>query len=1417
MSINLNIEKYGGKSVVPVTCGSSMGTAFYIGENRFLTAWHVVAEAESQEQPISLLIEGVTKYCRLNKLEDMDVALLTCENELPDIRPIGLLKTNFREDEFEIIGYPQELGNGIDYFGVRVKNLKELKDYKKGFDVMVLRTDPFGFHSYSGFSGAPVLNQKGVAVGVVTDQMYNTLGYTSIKSISNKLREKHISYLEDADRYDMRDVGIGVCEDLATKACLKMKSRYNRENHVDDVALETRLQVFCGYETDRWAKVFRNEMIKWYKDVGPTIKAAVNKLTKLKTYMESNDVNIKDVANDIEFLLNTRESKNSNKYFIVGHFRDRLREISKLMDEAQSAENLENERFMYIHGDAGCGKTQHMCYFTQKISQYRNVYLLFGTDFELGKEPAQSIREALGWDNELMFASLNKEMEHRCRYATFIIDALNEGEGTFIWNTLLPALKADLEQYPRLKLIVTVRTMDPGDKLNEQFKCGWVKTEINGFSNIRKAIEKYFRSTPIYDDVEDYLYVKEFQHPLLLKIFCQVYHQLSVKQRKDIDILILYDLYYKSKNEEVSRLADEDPEQQVTTRVMKLFGDLSLQKYQCCDVPREEVINLANKICPNRLWSKNLYHALVKSNLMMEYKLNNVLKTTFQYDSMGDYMRAMSMLQAYKTEIELLQAVVELTQKINDTRINYNVRMHISNTIKTLLSIWNPTVEIWQRTEFNNGVLTQLMLESLEMRNLKSKKSTLPENMLENLIIYNDYFISPEYLLANFALYRDLLMEPVHNKLLKMKMLDRDEKWTLNVNKMHDDYSYLFKISQMELESNEKNARAYIRLLCWMTAASHPQLRNLLRRVVASWLREFSQLSKELIEKFYLCDDPYILRSVYSAVYGVLLAKRDKNLAHEVAETVYKSLYENQVHVPTEIEVRSWTLKILELNHILNPGDAYWDGAKPPYYRKDNLMEIPAGENFEDESYFGNGNGAKKLHRSLFYWDFNRYIIGTNSRNESTTYFKDGKPVNLGDITRAIAYRIKSVYRYSQALSDYDDGVRWEERVHRQTERMGKKYQWIAFGEVNAYLSDTCQMKKDWWSNKPPVETPFPWYDSNTVTFEPTLMLNGNRSYLDQDFFEEITDEDLMAGEAHEWLKNKGRVPKPIIIVKDKEQKDWVNIVGYQKNEKSENEDERETFVFICPCLVRSEDADAFENWAKEQCFYGRWMPEDSGHYEYFWNEFPWSDSYKSLDLEEELGIWGKGIEAPCKVMLPYASQLQEYYEGIDDDEEYEGTIYMPSAKMFDFFGWHTAERGVTRDKEGNVVSMCRNLQGDILDTLVIRRELLNKYLEDMGLVLFYCMLAEKRLSQEPLQRLSCCLKYDTKSDPIIVQPMTYEEDFPKSEPVEKEDMIDIIPPTIWSQTNQDGGSDVLANLFHNYDKMIEDRKKYEKNNNENE
>lgn len=1414
MNLDLNIDYYGGKSILPVTCGSCRGTAFYIGNQRFLTAWHVVSESVSLNEDIYLIVDEKLLSCRLIPLGDMDVALLECENEMLDITPIELLKTDFRPNiDLEIIGYPQEIGNGIDFFGVKVKNLRKLYDTSKGFDVVVLRTDSFGFHSYSGFSGSPVLNTKGVAVGVVTDQLYNTLGYTSIDIIADDLTEKKVRFSENADQFDTRPFGIGTCMELATKACRKMKSRYTN-NHIKDEDLETQLEVFCGYNVDRWEKEFRQRMNKWYQNTNATYKAAIDKITSLKTFMQGDELS-NDCFRDMDYLLNRRESENSDDYFIRGKHRKELTDVISLMEVAQEAKDLSKKRFMYVHGDAGSGKTQHMCHFVERMSSLINIYLLFGTDFEAGK-PIHSICKALHWDDVHTLDKLNAEMVQRNRFATFIVDALNEGAGTYIWLDLLPVLRAEIDRFSRLKLIVTVRTMEPGDMLNNHFKKGWVNLKTRGFSNLREAIEKYFDAAGIHENANDYLYVREFQKPLFLKIFCQVYHQLPYEYRKDLDILLLYQLYYKSRNTKVSHRSDEDPERMITPKIMRQIGDLSLFTYNCGDVPRAKVVELSNEMCPNRLWSNSLYHSLLQENLIMEYWLNNELMTTFEYDSMGDYMRTQCILLNKKRDYSCLDTILAFVKRLNNPTASYNEKKHINNTIKTFLSVWNPQPDIWHNKEFQDGALTCFLLDSLGLRNMKSEKSTLPKDMVARIVMSNDQYINPEYLLANFTLYKEHLIQPVHELLMKMSMVERDERWTVNVNRMQDDYSFYFKIRQIEVQNNEDDVNSYLRLLCWMLTASHPQLRYHVTRLVYGWLLKYTRLCNNLIEAFYKCNDPYVLRGIYSSVYGVLLVKRDKDLIHQISKLIFEKLYNQHFYVPSEIEVRTWTLKILEFNHLYNPEDGYWEIASPPYPRMDNLLLVPDGEDVYKKDYFGSEGGALKLHRSLFEWDFNRYIIGTNTNNASKTYFRDGVGVSLSSITEAVAYRIKHEYKYSKKLSEYDDTVTWDTRSSRVNERIGKKYQWIALGEVKAYLCDVCQIKKDWWGNKPPVEIPYPWYDREKTLFDPTLTLTDNRSYLDQDIFDEFVGENLMVGDGTAWLNSRELVPKPIIVLKDKKGLDWVNIIGYQKEEQEKNDEKRESFIFICPCLVKNENASKFENWAKDQCFYGRWMPEDTGHYEYLWKEFPWSDSYKSMEFEEEHDIVGYGVSAPCKVLLPYATQLQEHREGIEDDDEFEGMVYMPSTDMFDYFELHTAERGVTRDCNETVVALCRNIQGDIFDTMVMRRELLNQYLQAKDLTLFYCMLAEKRLSLGPqqffMQRLSCCMRYVLESEPIVIQQMKDERDFPKTESVEQNnnEILEGISPEIWQQIKQEGRKESILNLFKDYDEISSKRKDME-------
>ena len=1362
--MNLNIDFYGGKSILPVFCGECRGTAFYIGEKRFLTAWHIVSEG-SDEDGVDIIIkrEQGDIACRLIELGEKDIALLEADEEINDITPIPLLKTDFKPYlKLKIIGYPQELGNGLEYFGVNCKNYRTITHSNDGFDTIVLRTDPFGFHSYSGFSGSPVLNTKGFAVGVVTDQLHNTLGYTSIDSVTKVFDIYGVEYSVRAEQNDTRPVGIGRCMKLAEESLNRMISRYDNKCHVEDVWLERQMELFCGYDIYRERDKLRDDLNYWYNHLTDKYKKYVDTFQTIRACLDGGDFNNDDLIGELAALRSYQDEK-AGQTFIPGIFLKKLFDLEDYAYDVKEIERFTNTRFLYIHGDAGCGKTHHMCYAVARLSEFVNVYLLFGTDFHASESPVDTILQTPRWGGDITLEALNDEMRSKGRYATFIIDALNEGEGTYIWNSKLLELKSTFDKLERLKLVVTVRSMEPHDNLHELFRDGWQEIEVGGFSDLPMAIKTYFDVSKIHEEPNNYFHIKEFQKPLFLKIFCDVYFHLRQDLRKDIDILYLYELYFESRNEEISIGADEDPEKWIAPNMMYKLGGCSLLSYHCYDVPRKKAIAIANKICHYRTWSKSLYHCMLKSNLIMEYKTKNGMMTTFQYDSMGDYVRCKMILDNNKWDdygcLHQLLRLADSIKSVSETEGN-----KIKNTIICFLSVWNPSVDIWNRSEFCYGILTHFLLQSMTLRNMKSKRSTLPKGIVADIIRKNTQYLKPEFLLDNFELFHSCLEDDVHEFLMEMTMRERDENWSISVNEMYDRHSLLFKINKLEISDDERQVGALLTLFLWMLSASHPQLRYLVLRRINFFLKKYPELCLLLIQRFFQCNDAYVLQGVYSSIYGVLLVIRDADLTHRIAELLFAKLYHQQMMVPNEISVRSWTLRILEFNHLMNPDDNYWEKATPPYRRDDNMMSFPAEESFNDNNYFGNNNGAHCMHHSLFHWDFNWYVIGTNSRTDSETYFKDGVAVKLEDITNAVAYRIKHGIGYSDILGEYDARVKWDDRPHHYTERFGKKYQWIALGEVKAYLCDTCQMNKTWWSNNGFVDIPYPWYDADKITYDPTLMMYGNKPSFDSEKFKEVKGQDLIIGEPKEWLESREIMPEPCIIVKDINDTDWVNIVGYQRTKDSKEKDKREIFVFICPCLVKNENANAFELWAKEQCFYGRWMPEDKGQYDYLWNEYPWSDRYRSLDFEDEIEISrGNGI-APCSVILPYGTQMQEYSEGIEDEDAFQGMVYMPSSDMFEYFDLHTAERGVTRNAQGDIVALERDIPGDTLDTLVMKRSMLNDYLEARHYTLFYCMLAQKQLIREPqtfnIQRLSCCMKYNPQGNPIVVQPMKDERDF---------------------------------------------------------
>lgn len=98
----------------------------------------------------------------------------------------------------------------------------------------------------------------------------------------------------------------------------------------------------------------------------------------------------------------------------------------------------------------------------------------------------------------------------------------------------------------------------------------------------------------------------------------------------------------------------------------------------------------------------------------------------------------------------------------------------------------------------------------------------------------------------------------------------------------------------------------------------------------------------------------------------------------------------------------------MEWQWHLSGDNTYWTAAQPPYnVPKSNPYENIPNENIP-ENFFGTNHGADSLHRSLFVWDFYRYIMGGNTSDELDKFIMDGMPVSIKETSKAIALLIKT-------------------------------------------------------------------------------------------------------------------------------------------------------------------------------------------------------------------------------------------------------------------------------------------------------------------------------------------------------------------------------------------------------------------------
>lgn len=1305
MKYPIDIRKAIYASVVPVRCDNERGTAFFITPDTLVTARHIVAQNAVNSVPVIISTDKQV-LCDVEYIAEegvnVDVVLLRCKDYQQEDY-LKLLAAEFNEDrQLTIVGYPKEIGNCSDIISMEVQD--RLGNRKEDYDTTVVRTDSLAFTSYKGFSGSPVLNEKGSVIGITVNQLGGSLGYASIKSLATRFENHNVVVSKDWQSEDFSPCGRGTSQRQVEKAVGYAALRYNRNLHVGNSGFDEEVNMFALrqyrlYKEKDIKEIEYKAIISFGKELVKYRKGDYDMLFTILRIWRNNNPNSERWSPDIK-----------------DFYRDEYPKLQPLIDKWRLGKN----QIVLAKGKAGMGKTHYVCATAERLCKEMNVYLLFGSRFSEDQDFESQLCSMMGI-GENALQKLNGKMMEENSNALIIIDALNEGATENFWNVAMKRMETLLKLYDRLKLLITYRD---DEEFDLSIPCSII--ELRGFEdNTQEAIQKYFAHYQIADTDGNIQkrYFAEFSEPLFLTMFCIVASHDLRYMMDDFTYSDLLHQYIKYRNDMVSKGVDEDSHRNVTKNALMKFANYSLYYNQCSDISRQKARHYADQICRNRTWSNNLLNWILKENLMLSTGQQGE-RLMFGYQKMGDFLMADIFAHNKMTDAAKVDFILE-----KGTHREY---ASYRRFIIALLSEWELTSQLLERkiaTKMHHLILAslrhhgkndQVIFEWMQTNNIYSVR--ILHDFLKDITI--DVFMS------------------AHQKLKSIDIAHRDKVWSTMVNQEYshrlDAQRFADFIAIIPREDTDEGWSKVVILLCWMCTSPHPYVRGAVMRKLVEIFCNKTQMALFALNEFFDCNDPYVVQVITCAIYGYLLRKRDATEATKIADLILHFFYQDH-KAPEDILVRQWTMLTLALADELNGINTHFSAIRPPFVSKNpyDLVVDKAEEISKD--YFGLSNGSWKMYETLFgFSDFRRYIIGTNSRANSDVFLKkEGthvKALLLADIILMVANIAKHDFHWNDDLGKLDDNVYSEGRYNNLTERFGKKYLWLALYKADTLLSDHFKVADGCNYLYSPTETdikptPYPWHTREYSRIDPTILnASDTQAYTS---FQADELEDVQSETNEQWMSKEHQIPKPRLMVKDTDGSEWIVLTCYDGYRLDAEEGTvKDLFLFSNAAFVKYTDLENFWRWAAMQNFYGRWMPERrNGSIDYLWNEYPWAETYKrTLHDVDDWENSGKG--ATFKINLSYEAQLQEEWIGLDETEMYLKEVSMPNHLVMEALNLYTAERGVIRAKSDNTI-VARNFSIGKMNGLAMRKEYLDQYLSDNNLVLVFYSLGEKYIIQK--------------------------------------------------------------------------------------
>lgn len=370
--------------------------------------------------------------------------------------------------------------------------------------------------------------------------------------------------------------------------------------------------------------------------------------------------------------------------------------------------------------------------------------------------------------------------------------------------------------------------------------------------------------------------------------------------------------------------------------------------------------------------------------------------------------------------------------------------------------------------------------------------------------------------------------------------------------------------------------------------------------------------------------------------------------------------------------------------------------------------------------------------------------IWTAIKNESET--RKPPSFDLRHIQRYILWRVFDLGWTTERFGYFDRfSVGLHGREAPKAERIGKKYQWIAYHEIMAFVSDHFQYREKFREGESDHSYDGPW-QTHLRDIDPSCTLRalpGGTSWSGHAAAWWVPTRYKGWGDPsnpRDWVLNYGDLPKVeelLVATNPTDGSRWLNGRGYFHWKQQPPADRESTEVecrelwYICTGYVlRASDAQGFLAWAEKVDFWECWMPESAEVYRMYLGEHAWAPASRYFQKQNygDDGWIQPGHGCPVKIQtvaFEYAREASGFDCSIDEAHK----LRLPISKLVTGLGIRWSGNGADFvDAADQVVTQDPTVHADGPTALLLREDLLREFLAREKLLICWTVLGEKRV-----------------------------------------------------------------------------------------